>query len=499
MSSVKRHAERRGCGLRSWVGVAALAFFAGACSPSVEEERGPARPQLELPEFELRAVVEDAQSNAEDAPAVEGFATSNREELEGLIQLTASTPSLLESARIDMMRWSPGVWGALRDIALDVERSDQVRAAAIDLFVTSEARASDELFALLSESDTAWVRARAAWRLSEEGPDHLVPGLVRRLRYETDHEVVIWLAMALARQDNLAGLDGLSAIAANAASPSRAGAEAQLRVLRERYGLATDSALRAAWELPAQERGFPAEPRSAQFRRAVWSWVARFEEFQLRGVDDARFVLERLDEEAASVLGEALHDEDVYTRVHSAQCLQRMGRRGLPAGPELLAAFAEPQLAPYAAMALGHVGPPQAEERLVACLEADSAPALRLACARALGYLQTLTPERARAVLAPWLAHESIELAQAASESLLRRDPNANDVALRLAEFLEDARVDPGSSERALRDWLANIQELEVLEAWEAAGGPAERPSTVEETRSRLKARRALVEGLARP
>jgi hypothetical protein len=77
---------------------------------------------------------------------------------------------------------------------------------------------------------------------------------------------------------------------------------------------------------------------SLRLRLDTWRWISQLsgEHFQLRGVDDARIVLSQLGSWATGPLTEALHDADVYVRVHVAQCIERMGPRGLAAGPELL-------------------------------------------------------------------------------------------------------------------------------------------------------------------
>lgn len=45
-------------------------------------------------------------------------------------------------------------------------------------------------------------------------------------------------------------------------------------------------------------------------------------------MDDARSTLLQQRETAAGILALALRDDDAYVRLHSAQCLARMGARG---------------------------------------------------------------------------------------------------------------------------------------------------------------------------
>jgi len=225
--------------------------------------------------------------------------------------------------------------------------------------------------------------------------------------------------------------------------------------------------------------------------REIWAWIDRLREFQLRGVDDARFILERLDADAARALALALHEDDVYVRVHAAQSLQRMGPRGAAAGPELLAALAEPELAPHAAEALGGVRFAPALGALVERTGAAQPPGLRLACVRALGFLGD---PGALPALRALQGDASAELSQAAAESVTLIDAEDTDAARRLLAFLDDPRVDPASSERALRSWLYARGATAELERWDALAAPANTVEKPEETRRRRAERAALLQ-----
>ena len=409
-----------------------------------------------------------------------------QEELVGLCTLVSSDPAMLELAREDIARM-PDAGRGLFDIARDSEEADAVRAAAIDL----QPLAGWLLDLAKSDRVPSWTRARAAWRLSEIGPDLFVPEYLLRLRYERDHDTVVWIAAALARHGNLAGVDGLIAIAGNQASAGAASAQHVLAGLRERYGVDSNAALWRTWRVPPEQRAAPLPERSSKYV-AVTKWRVRdLADFQLRGVDDGRFVLSRMDGDTALVLADALHDENPYTRVHAAQCLQRMGARGRAAGPELVLALAEPLLAPHAAKAIGQVGFAEGEPVLVAHLVPAVPLELRLACARALGFLGEPSALDALSAL---FDDPDPELAQATTESVVRLDADARDAARRLVGYLDDAELEPATSERALRAWLYERGADEEVAAWDAWRG-AGVVETVEEAQARRDARARLVVG----
>jgi HEAT repeat protein len=446
--------------------------------------------------FELTRVVRTALADRPASPMPDALDPELENELDGLTTLVSSDRSMLALAAEDVAGMGSGAWTKLAAIARDAKRADGERAAAIDLIAPETRLGVLALCALVTDAAPAWVRARAAWSLASNGPDHLVPFLLLRLKYEVDHEVVVWIAVALARHGNLAGLEGLVAISRDPESTARASAEQQLRLLLERVGYESTEDVLEAWNASASERRVPVEPRSEAYRFAVLEEIGRLDEFQLRGVDDARFVLARMDDLAARELAAALHDESVYIRVHAAQCLQRMGSRARGAGPTLVAALDEPELAPHAAAALGDIGFADAESPLVARLAPESPLALRLACARALGFLSSFPAASAARALRPLLDAEPPELSQAASESLVRRDPGARDAVLRLTAMLEDPALDPGSTERALRAWLVASNRTDALARWDALARPADRIEALEETRRRRDARVALLRAL---
>ncbi len=462
----------------------------------------------ETPAPELAPVVAQAIERLEREVASSADAASPAvpEDLEercaGLLEAVASSRDALRSI-------------ALEELALLGEPAVPVLAATLGARETAPAArgaaaealgrigspaAAEALVAVLESSRGAeepepWLYELCAGELGRAGVDAIVPRLVLCLKYETDHEAAVVIADALARLGNLSGLDALSVIVRDGVSETaRLRATGVLERLRLELGCADPAELERAWR-QGDAAHLPPPPRSARYRLAVWRLIAALDEWQLRGVDDARFVLSRLGPDDARALAEALRDRSVYVRVHAAQCLERMGPRAAPAGPQLVAALDDPALAPQAATALGALEFAPAAEGLRARLDPKYAPDLRLAAARALGRLAPLGLEQdLKGLLA---ADEPAELQAAAAESIVaaaRGDvaPSALAVPLRLlARALTSGELEPRGPEAALEAWIA--RRAEVGDAQDAATLQDWRAVSAEPEAARLAARAELL------
>jgi HEAT repeat protein len=226
------------------------------------------------------------------------------------------------------------------------------------------------LLEALEQEREPWLRAQCAWRAGAMGLDVAVPRLLLRLKYEVDGAAVAWVADALARHGHIAGLDGLRVVRDTAGDESvRATATERLAAIAGEYGFADADALYAAWYGGDPEGRIAARAPSPALVRETWEWIARLAEWDLRRVDDARFVLVRMESWVVPLLAQTLHEADVYARVHAAQVLERRGPRARAAEPALSAALDDPRLGPQAAVALGAIGartaPPPAAGREV--------------------------------------------------------------------------------------------------------------------------------------
>ncbi len=379
-------------------------------------------------------------------------------------------------------------------------------AAAQALARVDTPAAAEALLAALESSRGAeppepWLYARCALALGATSQDQVVPRLVLCLKYESDHETAVAIADSLSRRGNLAGLEALFVVAREGQGAElRARASEVLDRLRQDLGCAEWSEIERAWREGDGSR-LPPPPRSPRYQLAVWRWIAELGAWQLRGVDDARFVLARLGGDDSRALSEALSDESLYVRVHAAQCLERMGPRGRAAGPALVLALEDPALAPQAAAALGALRFAPAEAVLRTRLSGASPLDLRVAAARALGRIE---PAELEGVLRPLLApDEPPDLRAAAAEAIVAAAPAAAAPAslaepLRLlAGWLTSGEVEPSGPEAVLEGWLERRAQTgdalahATLEAWRAVAPEPERSrlaARAELLRSRLAA-----------
>ncbi len=438
---------------------AALAGVLAACGAETAQP-------LPKPTYALRAVVApalaeaDARARAVAAPTPPS--DDVREAAEAALSALESPDARMRGLALEDARAAgdpavPLFAAALTDPAATPGRR---AAAAQALGQVKTARAVDALATCLETDREPWLRANCAWQLAESGRDEVVPRLVLRLKYETDGATVAWIAYALAKYGNLAGLEGLRVVAATGAGGAGAEAQDRLATIALEQGFQDGKALYAAWW-----NGDPAlkqpEP-GAELRDAGWRWIARLSEPDLRKVDDARFILTRLDAWIVPLLCEALHDENVYTRVHAVQVLERRGPRARSAVPALLEALNDPRLAPGAAAALGAIGDKTAIDALEPLLRQSRDVELRVACARALGRLKATTAlPTLRAAL---VATEPIDLRQAAARALVDLG-EGGEVAGFLLECLTSPTADVGDAELALGRWIVARAPLSPADA----------------------------------
>ncbi len=497
----------------------ALALTGAACGPSTESE---APAEASAPTFETAVVVERAVTEltlrleAEERRAAElrGEPAADLEDRTlGLVSVAAGRDkNLARVAQEEVRQLGAHAVPHLMQVVADEDEAwgDASRAAAVQLLASLDGPAAAEvLAATLEGSAPGWLKSLCAWQLGETTQDWLLPRLLLRLKYETDPQTVVWLARTLGRFDNYAGVDGLAGLLGSDEEGVRNEAYGVLAELLERTGSADVDALRRAWW--SGDAGAPAAGAEPSVRRQLETWRAihALREWQLRGVDDARFVLARMGPWAAERLGRALTDEDPYVRIHSGQCLERMGPRGRVAAPRLVAALNDPHQAAQAAAALGGVcaGAAESDPERAAEVFGELAPRLgpehplelRMAAARSLGLVGD---ERARPPLAMLLAEsEPIDLRAAAAEGLVRLGPTVADApAVRLlAELMSSPAIDPAVPERALHDWLASKPEDEgfadALERWLELGASTRDVAfpDVELVRERRSARAQLV------
>ena len=443
------------------------AALAAACAEAPDP--GP-RPIERAPFLTRPAVAETLATLGQEAPepvvppAPEAGSDLEQEALGLVTFLVSASADFADAAFEDAARLGdpalPVLLAVFRDEALP--RDD--RRAALRLIGAIETPAAGLVLTReMADNEDPAMRALAAWKLETHPWDGCVIELLRRLKYEKDASVVPWIARALAAHGNYAGLESLDVLVSWYGTGSEAAGH--LVSLAEQAGfeasLAGSAALRAAWDAGDPDGLLPPAEPTAWRHKDLWDRVSRLSEFELRGVDDSRYILSRLAPWAAPVLGEALRDESQLVRLHVAQALQRMGPRCAGALDDLVAALAEPGLAPTAARALGSSRAAAAEPVLVQAAAPGEAPALRVAAVRALGHLgrpPVLPALETMAVPAEGPApfpELDQALVEARARLALETDPaGARPLLPRLLELARDPLLDGTTSTRVLEEWL---------------------------------------------
>lgn len=407
-------------------------------------------------EFALRAVVKPALAEASArAPLTSSSVPpADPEAVESVLGTLESPDARLRSlALADAKALGDGAVPALAAALADGRAAPGRRGAAAQaLGAIATPLAVDALADRLEEDREPWIRAQCAWQIRSAALDEAVPRLVLRLKYETDGATVVWIADALASFGNLSGLEGLRVLRDTATDAVVRGEAAErLGALAAERGVEDGDALYRLWSRGDPDGKLAAREPGDALRREAWDRIARLGEWDLRRVDDARFVLVRMEPWIVPMLAAALHDADVYTRVHAAQCLERRGPRARAAVPALIEALAEPRLGPQAAAALGAIGDGSAAAPVEELLRSARDPELRVAAARALGGIgSTASREPLRALLAP---AQPMDLRQAAASALVSLGEGYA-VAEFLLDCLGSATADAGAAERDLGRWF---------------------------------------------
>lgn len=359
------------------------------------------------------------------------------------------------------------------------------------------------------EGQLLWARQQALYRLGSVGQDWVVPRLLVRLVREPSEEALLWVAKSLGQYENLAGIDTLRHLAKNAEFP---GVQKEaLTIIGElakerRLGDVTHLALLWRGETPPGMEARPEPEPSPRLQLEVWRMIASLAEWQLRGVDEARFALGNMNAWAAGPLAEALGDENRYVRLHAAQALERMGPRGRAAGPALVRALDDNLLAAQAAAALGALEHVAAIEPLAQRARSAKDLELRVAATRALGILEGLTGPRSRELYAELFgAQQPLELRVAAAEALVRTAPvdDPESVSAEVDFLLAQLRasdVDPIGPERALERWIVRMAEAgrpaadELWKEWRRLEELRPSPGEPSRQQERLEARATMLE-----
>jgi HEAT repeat protein len=350
---------------------AALLWLAGCSGDAARSTEAP--PELRDVAPELRAAV----AAASQPPAEERLA-----ELSALLEAAfvpeASDPRLAAQAKDTLLEGADAFWVLER--ALEHELPD--------------------------------VRSNAAFHLGQLGNDASLVPLTLRLKYERDPSCLMWVADALARLHSHAGLEALASVledgprAAPAEGRRQAG-EIAISILdraaeavaeRPSYAdLQRDlGRLARRWHRAGRSDG-EAPPPSALLRGRIAARLLALSEFQLRPVDDARFVLARLGERALPWLRLTVRADNGYLRNHSLEVLRELGRPAAALVDEVLPLLRDPISCQYAIEALAAAGDPRATPPILALLQSPELDVRTAACGAfgRLGDRAAIAPLRA--------------------------------------------------------------------------------------------------------
>lgn len=479
-----------------WIALATL----GACSRGGSSAAKPA----DKVTFELRSVSKSEVARLLKLVSVPEIPKPDAELVErvnGLVSDAAHGHGKMRTLALrDGAALGVAIVPLLEAVVDDAQRDPDERRFALEVLGAIDAPAAADVLAKyidIQKMREPWVRAQAAFQLAKQSSDHWLPRVISQLKYESDGETVIWMAAALAKHGNFAGVEGLRVLATTAASEEvRSDAAAKFAELAQTAGFASADALYAAWYGADPEKKLPHVAPSPRLQLEMWKQIAQLEAFDLRLVDDARFSLSRSADWILDPLIAALHDDQVHVRSGVAQALERMGPRANPACAELARALDEPRVAGDAAIALGAIGCQDAVTLLVERTLPGRDEEVRTPAAVALGRLgrpEVVAP--LEALLAP---AEPIDLRQAAAQSLLSigAHPRAFEV---LVTCLTKSNADASAAESALDAFLAREAASggeaarKRLADWRAIGADVTGTPTPEQSVTRRTARAHLL------
>lgn len=359
-------------------------------------------PDLPVRNQRLKARLEELSAGREaDSPVERPLdAGVQSQASSAILQLRELSPAVRAEA-VELLA-SLGMPAAtpLLDAVRRVEALDYERVAILDaLGRIGDRRALPVLFALVADDESPIVRASASVALAEIGEVRVLPDLVLRLKYEEDGFVVNAICATLFKLGLATGIDKLLGNLDGRIRLREEAAEVLGKILGDRFefdpwGAAGKRALavekmREWWWLEGPRvlstlnADLDVDP---ELERRIIEVVFELSKYQMRNVDDGRYILEGLGGIGVPYLCLGLNDENQYVRAHCVEVFLRMGLPGREGRVTLRSIVGDPLLRPDVVRSLGVLEDRESLPLLFRALE-DRAIDVRICAVDALGCL----------------------------------------------------------------------------------------------------------------
>ena len=300
-----------------------------------------------------------------------------------LTRLAASGPAAPEAKKL-------GELAELAELAFGSASSDRRLAGRSHAALRDDPAARWGLEIAIRHDDVA-IRRGALALLAEQPRQASWPDLLMRLKYELQPFARLDVLRALALHGNAAGLAELAASFQRTDLAETAGAYA-IEILQK---CGRDPGTAPSWEVLgkglqelahewASTGKAPALPQPVPepelLRARLCRHLAALNGFQLRPVDDARFVLSRSGGLGLELLTPCLLASEPLLRSHALEICQQLGVVAAPLTEPVLSLLGDPLTRAEAVRALGRMRATQAAPRIRAWLDH---PALEVRCAAA--------------------------------------------------------------------------------------------------------------------
>jgi len=299
------------------------------------------------------------------------------------------------------------------DIALQLVEADDRTAMRAERALLEDPLCWFVLEPALAHDEVA-VRQRAAWLCGLSGQAALQVPLLKRLKYELDAMTVVWVADALCKLGNDHGIGWLSAAMSREATRDQAG-QLAIDALRARAADLPESPswedlhrlcaeATAQWQRTGETtlENAPA-PDQTELDARLAELMQTPASFQLRPVDDARYILRSLGKHGLPMMVATLQAEELKLRTMPLQELANLGRAARSTANDVMALLGDPLTSLYAVRTLGEIGATEALPHLRALL-GDFDTDVRAAATMAVGVLED---EQSRPTLEAMLQDES--------------------------------------------------------------------------------------------